>query len=379
MKHTTITMFRFSAFFRTHAVRYSSLSPIHETSADRKPLLMVDYLVDSLHFSKQDAVAVSSKGKLTNLRSPINSDSVLNLLKSYGLDLSQIRQIISFAPKILSCKASKTLEPKLKVFQELGLSGSDLVSLIKKNPEIFGYGLHTRIMPGLDLLKKLLGSDEKVIEVINKSRWLYVTTSSMKRLSTNISLLQTFGLSNERIMKFMLGNPEKLMADPKLLQSRLSYVEEKLGISRALPSFIHAASVVLWSSDSEVEKRMKIFKSFGWSDSEISLLFRNQPYVLNKSEGNIREKLEFFMKELGYTPAYLLSCNTFFTLSLNKRVIPRNTMLKILKEKKLVKDKLSLITIATYSEVRFLEFLKGFENDIPGICETYIDNVERVS
>ncbi|CAI9301785.1 unnamed protein product [Lactuca saligna] len=124
---------------------------------------------------------------------------------------------------------------------------------------------------------------------------------------------------------------------------------------------------------------MKIFKSFGWSDSEISLLFRNQPYVLNKSEGNIREKLEFFMKELGYTPAYLLSCNTFFTLSLNKRVIPRNTMLKILKEKKLVKDKLSLITIATYSEVRFLEFLKGFENDIPGICETYIDNVERVS
>lgn len=54
-------------------------------------------------------------------------------------------------------------------------------------------------------------------------------------------------------------------------------------------------------------------------------------------------------------------------------------MLKILKEKKLVKDKLSLITIATYSEVRFLEFLKGFENDIPGICETYMDNVERVS
>ncbi|KAI3750639.1 hypothetical protein L2E82_21350 [Cichorium intybus] len=372
-------MFRFSAFFRCHAFRYSSLSTVTETSADRKPRLIVDYLVDSLQFSKQDAVAVSSKGKLTNLRSPINSDLVLNLFKDYGLNLSQIRQIISSAPKILSCKANKTLEPKLKVFQELGLSGSDLVCLIKKNPEIFGYGLHTRIMPGLDLLKKLLGSDERVIEVINKSRWLYVTSSSMKRLSTNISLLQKFGLSNERITKFMLSNPEKLMADPKLLESRLSYVEQNLGISPDLPSFIHAASVVLWSSDSEVDKKMQIFKSFGWSDSEISLLFRNQPYVLNKSEGNIREKLKFFMKDLGYTPSYLLSCNTFFTLSLDKRVIPRNMMLKILKEKKLVKDKPSLITIATYSELRFLEFLKGFEKVIPGIREIYMDSVEKVS
>ncbi|KAL4557670.1 hypothetical protein LXL04_035856 [Taraxacum kok-saghyz] len=373
------TMFRFSAFFRLHAFRYSSLSTIHETTADRKPLLMVDYLIDSLQFSKKDAVAVSSKGKLTNLRSPINSDLVLNIFKNYGLNISQIRQIIASAPKILTCKANKTLEPKLKAFQELGLSGSDLVSLIKKNPEIFGYGLHTRIMPGLDLLRKLLGSDEKVIEVINKSRWLYVTTSSMKRLSTNIALLQKFGLSNERIVKFMLGNPEKLMADPKLLKSRLTYAEQKLGISPQLPGFIHAVSVVLWSSDSEVEKKMQIFKGFGWSDSEISLLFRNQPYVLNKSEGNIREKLEFFMKDLGFTPTYLLSCNTFFTLSLRKRVKPRNMMLKILKEKKLVKDKISLITFATYSELRFLEFLRGFEDDVPGICVTYIDSVGRVS
>lgn len=335
--------------------------------------------MDSLRFSKQDAISVSSKAKVTHLKSTVNSDLVVNIFKTYGLDLSQIRQIVSSVPKILTCKANKTLEPKIRVFQELGLPGSDLATLLRKNPEIFAFGLHTRIMPGLQLLRKLLGSDENVIEVMNKSRWLYFTNSSMKRLSTNVSLLQNFGLLNERIIMFILSNPEKLMVNPELLESRLDYVEDKLGISRESSAFIHALSVVLWCTDSEIEKKMQIFRSFGWSDSDIALLFRHQPYCLNKSETNIRDKLKFYMKDLGYTPSYLLSCASFFTFSLDKRVIPRNMMLKILKEKKLVNDKPSLITIASYTESKFLEFLRGFEDEIPSFREVYLDTVRRVS
>lgn len=50
-------------------------------------------------------------------------------------------------------------------------------------------------------------------------------------------------------------------------------------------------------------------------------------------------------------------------------------MLTILKEKKLVSEKPSLITIVSYSELRFLEFLRGFEDDVPGLCETYLECV----
>ncbi|XP_024971604.1 transcription termination factor MTERF2, chloroplastic-like [Cynara cardunculus var. scolymus] len=373
MKLRLHTMFRFSTFFRSHGFRYSTIS------ANRKPHLLVDYLMNSLRFSKQDAISVSTKAKVTHLKSTMNSDLVVDIFKTYGLDLSQIRQIVSSVPKILTCKANKTLEPKIRVFQELGLSGSDLATIVRKNPEIFAFGLHTRIMPGLQLLRKLFGSDEKVIEVMNKSRWLYFTNSSMKRLSTNVSLLRNFGLVNERITMFVLSNPEKVMVNPELLETRLNYVEDKLGISRESPSFIHALSVVLWLTDSEMEQKMQIFRSFGWSDSDIALLFRHQPYCLNKSEANIRDKLKFYMKDLGYTPSYLISCASFFTFSLDKRVIPRNMMLKILKEKKLVNDKPSLITIASYTESKFLEFLRGFEDEIPSFREIYLDSVKRVS
>lgn len=230
-------------------------------------------------------------------------------------------------------------------------------------------------MPGLRLLRKVLGSDENVIEVINKSRWLCFTNYSMKRLETNVAILRDFGLGDDRIVKFILSNPEKVMVNPKVLESKLSYVEERFKISRVLPSFIHAVTVALYCSEVEVESKMEVFRGYGWCDRDIALLFRNQPYVLNKSEENIGEKLEYYMKGLGYTPLYLLSCNTFFTFSLKKRVIPRNNMLTILKEKKLVSEKPSLITIVSYSELRFLEFLRGFEDDAPGLCETYLECV----
>ncbi|KAF5770362.1 putative transcription regulator mTERF family [Helianthus annuus] len=141
----------------------------------------------------------SSKGNLTHLKSTLNSDLILQTLKNYGVTLTQIKQIIFSVPKILTCKADKTLEPKLKVFQKLGLSGSDLAVLIRRNPDMFEFGLHTRIIPGVNLLKGYLGDYQNAVEFINKSRWLYCTHYSMKRLFTNMQMLKGIGLSNERI------------------------------------------------------------------------------------------------------------------------------------------------------------------------------------
>ncbi|GJT71428.1 mitochodrial transcription termination factor [Tanacetum coccineum] len=114
----------------------------------------------------------------------------------------------------------------------------------------------------------------------------------MKRLETNVAILKDFGLGDDRIVKFILSNPEKVMVNPKVLAS------------------------------GKFESKMEVFRGYGWCDSDIALLFRNQPYVLNKSEENIGEKLEFYMKGLG-----------------------------------------------------FLEYLRGFEDDVPGLCETYLECV----
>ncbi|XP_024971337.1 uncharacterized protein LOC112510231 [Cynara cardunculus var. scolymus] len=316
--------------FRYSTTSFSSSSS-PKITATPSTRFIVDYLIDSLGFHEDEAVAVSSK--VPHLKSTANSDLVVNLFKDYGLDDVQIRNIVSAAPRTLTLRPSKTLEPKLRVFRELGLPGADLVKLVKRNTYIFRKGLHTQLIPTVDYLRKLLGCDEKVVQMINRSRWVLLPSKTLSRISANISLLQKYGLCEEKILKFLVTNPQYMKQAPDFFESKLQYVEGKLGISRDSSNFIHGLAAALYRSESDIENNVQIFRSFGWSNLEIATLFKAQPYCLSKSEAYISDKLNFFMKELKYTPCYLMGRTSFWTLSLEKRIKPRNEVLKILKEK----------------------------------------------
>nr|XP_043617840.1 transcription termination factor MTEF18, mitochondrial-like [Erigeron canadensis] len=402
-------MFRFSGLFQFWSGGFHQYSTAAiAISGNRKPNnFIVDYLMNSFLFSKQDAISIFSRGKFPHPTA--NYELVVNTFKIYGLNNTQIKDIIFYAPKILTCKPHKTLHPKLRVFQELGLSGSDLVSLVKYNPEIFRCGLHTQIIPVLDLLKKLGGgSDENLIQVVKNFRWMYTAKSWIKRLSTNASMLENLGLLNEsKYIHFVLFNTDKLtrisenvtllrrygvsdvkiskllvqhtkymQKEPEVFEKKLEYVEHNLGISRHEPMFVHGLLVVMYRGDSEIEKKKEVFRSFGWSDYEIASLIRSQPYCFTKSEDTIKDKLNVFMKELGYTPSFLMGRSCFMTLSLEKRVKPRYEIYKILKEKELLHEPVLLITLLQYAEPQFLGFLKSFENHVPNLCETYMNRVK---
>ncbi|XP_075108662.1 uncharacterized protein LOC107799474 [Nicotiana tabacum] len=75
---------------------------------------------------------------------------------------------------------------------------------------------------------------------------------------------------------------------------------------------------------------------------------------------------EFFMMELGYESSYLASHAPLLKLSLEKRIMPRSEILKLLKENQLIKGKLSLYTVVTRTESQFLEkYVLPFRAKIP--------------
>lgn len=352
----------------------SSSRAITPISSSPPPNLIINYLTNSLGFHKHEAAAISSQ--VPHFKSSTNSNSVINLLKDYGLTDTQIRNIISIRPTILTMKSDKTLEPKLKVFKELGLPGQDLVTLVKRNQEIFWKGLHTHIIPTVSHLRNLLGCDELVVKMINRSKWLVLPNKTVEAISENISLLKRYGFSEERILKFLVTNPEHMKQKPELVESKLRYLEEKLGISRDSLMFLYGLIAVMFRSEMQIEKNIRVFKGFGWSDDEIATLFKAQPFCLDKTEAYINDKLTFFMKDLTYTPSQLKSFTCFWTLSLEKRMKPRYYIWNILKEKELMKRKLSYTSLVLYPESKFIGFLKRFESDIPNLCETYLNSIK---
>ncbi|KAI3750641.1 hypothetical protein L2E82_21353 [Cichorium intybus] len=363
----TIYHFRSQLFYSTA----TTLSPVDEpTSAKRTEF--VDYLINTLGFSKESAI--SSSSKVRTLNTTRYRDSVVRILKTFGFDNAQIKDIVTLVPNVLLSRANETLEPKIRVFLELGLSGTDLIALLKRNPNLFEIGLHSRIIPTIDYLRILLGTDEKVVETINRSRWLFSASTALKRFSENVTLLQSYGFSNEQIGKFVRRNAMHFTQLPKCLTSKLNWIEGKVGISRDSNEFFRCFHSIASSSISGIEKKMEVYKSFGFSDTEVSSLLKNQPNCFTLSEDTIRNKLGFFLKELGYKPSYLVACPSLLSLSLEKRVKPRNKVLEILKEKMLV-ERVSLITLVCYSELRFQDFLRRFEDKIPSLYETYISSM----
>nr|XP_043636139.1 uncharacterized protein LOC122607268 [Erigeron canadensis]XP_043636140.1 uncharacterized protein LOC122607268 [Erigeron canadensis] len=355
---------------------YTTLSSFHDTDdGPPKPhSAVVEFLMDSVGFTRETAIAASNK--VPSLKSTKNPELVINIFKQYGLDNTHMKQIISCAPKILNCRPNTNLEPKFRFFRDNGFSGSDLVDLIKRNPYLLVAGLDTHIIPFIGIIRKLVGTNEEAMEVVKKSKSLFLITSPayLKKMSSNVFELQNRGLSNKKIVYLVSTHPRIVVLTPLVFRHRIGWIVEKLGIPETSPMFVYAIAATVGSSKLSLEKKLDILRSYKWGEEEIATFVRTFPTYFGYSEAKICDALNFFMKDLRFAPAYLVTNNFLLGLSLEKRVKPRCKVWEMLKDKKLIPSKPSLASLLVYSELKFLKFLERFENELPGLIETYTNS-----
>nr|XP_016433376.1 PREDICTED: uncharacterized protein LOC107759882 [Nicotiana tabacum] len=266
-------------------------------------LFFVNYLVDSLGFSKEEATSTHSK--LSSRKTTRDPDLVLNFLKQTGFDNSQIKTMVSRAPKLLFSDVFKTQIP------------------VPCGPRAI------RVRPDC-------------------------------------------GISDSRIKKFVLQNPSRVTQNPDRVKYFLHRVEKDFRVPLGSPSFLYAFHVLSAQKKSTLDRKIGMFKSFGWSDDEILELFRKLPLCIALSEVRIEKALNLYMKELSFEPAYLASRPAFLAYSLEKRVIPRMEVLKILDEKKLERRKVNLYYVMTITESKFIEyFVLPYKDQIPDLYESH--------
>ncbi|XP_055834660.1 transcription termination factor MTERF5, chloroplastic-like [Solanum dulcamara] len=337
------------------------------TSTPAPTHFLVKYLVDSLGFSNEEAASTSSK--VISLKSLKNPHLVINFLKQNGFDNTQMKKLVSRAPKLLIRDVSKTLKPKFQCLMDLGLSGSDLVNVIAKDANIIDRGLDTHLRPTIDCLRRTLGSDENVVKALKRGPWL-LTFGPQRTMEANLLLLRNYGVPDEKIRKLVLLYPNYLTQKPERIKDLLHRLENDFQVPRDSPFFHYGFQVLSSQKKSALDRKIGIFKSFGWSDDDILQMFQKLPYCIGLSEVRIQEKLNLFMKELGLGPAYLVSHLGFFIYSLEKRVVPRVQVLKILDEKKLERRNLALSSVLSISESKFIQlFVLPYKAEIPDLYE----------
>ncbi|XP_074313793.1 uncharacterized protein LOC141648986 [Silene latifolia] len=317
-----------------------------------------DYLVDSLGFSHQQALSVSTKflkdNKVNDSRFFETANSVVNFFKKHGFDDTYLRKVVSKEPRLLSYNAQLTLIPKFNFLKEQGFSETDIIRVISANPTVLNYEVDTSILPAFRILRQVMGCHNYVIRVLSKLGATNIS-SVLKNLSPNVALLDSYGIPIESIRKHLLRNPAFFMRNPLVFKDVTIRVEEKLGITRDSMMFLYGIDLICGFSEEDIASKCRIFESFGWTQSEIKTLMMKNANCFAYSDERIKKRLDFLMNELQLEPAYLISRCGFFTCSLEKRIFPRHKILLILKEKGLLKKVPSLSSAIQLSDTWFLK------------------------
>ncbi|KAL3514029.1 hypothetical protein ACH5RR_026746 [Cinchona calisaya] len=366
-------------YFKSPWPSYSTKASTAAAAA-RQPTtqFMAAYLMNSLGFSKTEAL--STQKKVTSYKR-FNRDP--NLVINYfhqelGLTKSQIKTVISSTPQLLFYNVDKTLKPKVRVFQDFGLSGSDFRRVLMHYKNILTRGLETDIIAPINCLRELLGSDENAAKVVRNFTPL-LNSRTPERVKLIAGLLRKFGFSHENVVKFIVNDPRWIIKAPELLEEVVDRVENEFGIPRESKMFFYGVRVLFGLKKSTIDEKFRMFRRCGWSnDADVYSMVRRLPIVLTKSEDRIRKTVEFFVGELGYTHEYLTSHPTVFNLSLERRVKPRCEVLQVLNEKKLMNRKRCLYNAVVLPELKFVDlFLLPYKDEIPEVYDSYIKSVAR--
>ncbi|XP_043719600.1 uncharacterized protein LOC122667400 [Telopea speciosissima] len=175
-------------------------------SSDSNPFI-VDYLVKAFGLSKTQALS-ASKLRM-GAKDSKKLESVVLFLRQLGFSEVHVRDAVRFSPQILFADIEKTLKPKLQLFQEIGLTGSDLGRFISKNACLLNYSLDRSLTPCVQMLKKIFflnGDHRGLILVLQRCKWV-LCSDSEARLLPNISLLESHGIVGSQLLTLFRRQP----------------------------------------------------------------------------------------------------------------------------------------------------------------------------
>ncbi|XP_051151345.1 uncharacterized protein LOC127265547 [Andrographis paniculata] len=334
---------------------------------DQQRSQTLSFLINSCKLSPVAATVVSEKLILKSLR---NAESVLTILKTYGFSDVQITRLVTKYSKLLSSHPDKTVLPKLRFFDSIGMPHHVLTGMISRCPTLLGSSLDKCIIPFYDYLKNILQSDKKVVRAFSTIGPHSLTTTLNHRASANVDILRKYGVSDSNI-KFLLEYHSNVLT--RKIDWVVKAVERaiELGMDTSKFSFILAVHTLSCLSKSAWKRKEELYRRCGWSDPDILTAFSLHPYCMLVSEDKIMRTMEFLVKEMDCQPKDIAKTPRVLLYCLDKRVAPRCRVIKLLMEKGLLERSYKLSSLISYSEHCFLERFVRKHGHVPELLEVY--------
>ncbi|XP_028085282.1 uncharacterized protein LOC114286328 isoform X2 [Camellia sinensis] len=137
-------------------------------------------------------------------------------------------------------------------------------------------------------------------------------------------------------------------------------------------TFVDAICVLFGMSKSAWERKVEVYKRWGLSDDDIHLAFKKFPKCMILSEKKITSGMDFLVNEIGFEPITIARTPKTLGYSLEKRIIPRCSVIRVLSLNGLIKKEKGLSAIISTSEERLLDaFVTKHQDQVPQLLNVY--------
>uniref|UniRef100_A0A0E0HMX1 Uncharacterized protein n=1 Tax=Oryza nivara TaxID=4536 RepID=A0A0E0HMX1_ORYNI len=316
-----------------------------------KPFAVDEYLVATCGLTRAQAAKASEK--LSNLRSPSNPDAVLAFLSDLGLSRPDgIAAAVAADPRLLCADVGSSLARRVDELGGLGLSRSQIARLLPLAGRCFrSSSLATR----LAFWHPVFGSFENILKALKMNAAL-LGSDLDKVAKPNLAFLAQCGINASDVTRTTLSlySCRLFTVNPRFLQDAVARVEE-LGVARGWRTFHRVLSTVAFLSRETIASKMQLLDDLGFSQDDFLVIVRRAPQVLRLSDGRIRRSVEFLIRDVSLEQSYIAQRPTLLAYSLERRLLPRHCLLKVLKAKGLLNCDLSYYCIAAMSEEKFVQ------------------------
>ncbi|XP_004296222.1 PREDICTED: uncharacterized protein LOC101304373 [Fragaria vesca subsp. vesca] len=319
------------------------------------------------------AIEASHKVKLRSLE---KADSVLALFRRYEFSDTQISDLVRRHPRLLLvANAQKTLLPKLEFLSSIGMSRLDLVKTVSLSNMLLHRSLKNNSIPCYTYLKKLVISDAKVVFIIKHHSWFFWQMPAVD-VTANIRLGTDLGMPSNCIA-YLLKSHTRIVTKKHEEFSQIVSNVKGMGFGPRKILFVQAMGAL---SVKQTAWRVKeqVYKRWGWSESDIRSAFRMLPLCMLVSEEKIMGVMEFLVNTMGWKSGEVAEYPYVLSYSLEKRIIPRCSVIRVLLLKGLIEEMaLTLASVSTCPEEYFLSrFVTRYLDRVPQLLNVYHQKVD---
>ncbi|KAM1060202.1 hypothetical protein ACFX14_024733 [Malus domestica] len=329
----------------------------------------VSYLTNSCGLSPKHALSASKK---VHFDTPEGPNSVLNLLEDHGFDKTHISQLVKKRPHLLLFNPEKTLLPKLEFLGSIGLSGTGLAEVICFNPDILKRSLEKCIIPCYNVVKNLHLLDEDYVARFFKNFQWILSAKLVSNVAPNISVLRKLDVPEALISLCVVRYLSVVFLETEEFKEIVKKIMS-MGVSPSSEVFTRALHVNALRDASEWEQKMELYRKWGWTEDDFMLAFRRNPLFMDFTEKNFSSKMDFLVNKMGWQPADVAGSPTVVTYSLEKYIIPRCSVIRILLSKGLIsKGEFMLGTFIMNPKSYFLNrFVIKYQEQVPELLSIF--------